>query len=278
MMSVSTHYFDGEGRAHMEMCIERAFEYLRSTGIRSVVMFTGSGEGPLYALQNFLCQEEYASIKVVAVTPPARREYLADLKDPQKGTVKAGILNEARKVILRNGNIPIISANLPFKPLQTPQPHYSPWNIVSEAFGILGGGVALCIQAILIACDAGEIDIGERVVALTADTAIVAWASRTETFLSPQSGLLLEHFICRPKTYPLSKPDHKFAPRMWQEAPIEAPAESAGAQPALPPASPANPSEQSTAPPAPPLPPQPQSSIPAPPAKTRSAKKQPKGS
>ena len=60
---------------------------------------------------------------------------------------------------------------------------------------------ALCVQSILIAADAGYIEVGERVIATTADTAIIALAARTETFISPTEGLIVEHVITRPSVF-----------------------------------------------------------------------------
>ena len=73
-----------------------------------------------------------------------------------------------------------------------------------------------------MACDAGEVDVGERVAALTADTSIVVLASRTETFLSEKNGLLVEHIICRPAKYNISKHQHVFVENLWSSQIIEA--------------------------------------------------------
>src|SRR5258708_17133674 len=66
-------------------------------------------------------------------------------------------------------------------------------NLVSEALGIFGGSMALCVQAITMACDAGEVEIGEHVIALTSDTAILAQASNTDRMLGE---LIFREILC----------------------------------------------------------------------------------
>jgi hypothetical protein len=95
----------------------------------------------------------------------------------------------------------------------------SEWCRVAEALEILGGGFPLCVQAILVACDAGLVGVGERVTAVTADTALSALAARTESFLSPTEGLVVEHIFCRPARYDISRPKHQYMDCLWGNKP-----------------------------------------------------------
>jgi hypothetical protein len=103
----------------------------------------------------------------------------------------------------------VTSAHLPFKEMYDGRERTSEWTRVSEAYGVLGGGFALCVQATLMACDAGLIEHGDEVVALTSDTAVAVRACRSESFLSPLDGLLVGHIICRPTRYTISKRIHE---------------------------------------------------------------------
>ena len=95
--------------------------------------------------------------------------------------------------------------------------------LVDRAFGVLGGGFSFCIQAVLMACDAGAVAAGERVAAMSADTSLVVLASQSESFLSSFTGLLVNHIICRPMLYDISKRFH-FATEhaLAQRAPVDA--------------------------------------------------------
>lgn len=198
-----TRYFDGEGRAYMEPCLRHTFRWCRDNGIRKVVIFTGSGDGPMFAARSLL--PDYENITAVAVTPPVGRLYVRDPNSEQKEFVRSGVSPRIHQFLQAFG-VPVVSAHLPFK--STMGDHANPLALVESAFGVLGGGFGLCVQAVLMACDAGRLEAGERVAAATADTAIVAVASRTETFLSPTEGLLVEQILCRPRRYTISKSQH----------------------------------------------------------------------
>ena len=65
-----TRYLHAEGRAFMRECITHAFERCGELAIRRVVLFTGTGEGALFALQELMSQPQYSQVELVAVTPP----------------------------------------------------------------------------------------------------------------------------------------------------------------------------------------------------------------
>lgn len=203
-----TTYFDVEGRASMEQCIQLAADWCVSKKIQTMVIFSGTGEGPHYAATKLLPQALYSGLRVVAVTPPYGRPFRIDPRDPQSPLVHSGI-KKAMRDDLAALQVDIVSAHMPFKERYDGNERTSEWTRVAESFGVLGGGFALCIQAILVACDAGFVQHGERVVALTADTAIEALACRTESFLSPLEGLLVGHVVCRPARYNISKRIHE---------------------------------------------------------------------
>lgn len=197
----------------MEECLATAVQRCSTLGVTKLVVFTGTGEGPMYALQALLPQAEYSGIEMVAVTPPVGRPYRRDPRDPASPIVQAGIAAEVRE-FLTGAGVPVVSAHLPFKPVGGRSSPSAEMTEVGEALSILGGGFALCVQAVLVACDAGEVEMGERVVAATADTAIVVIATRTEAFLSKRLGLLVEEIVCRPAVFDISKAGHAFVDRM----------------------------------------------------------------
>jgi len=211
---MKTTYLEGEGRRMLGACLAVAFEYAEREAVEKIVMFTATGEGPLLAAKEFL--PRYPSVLVVAVTPPVGRAYASP--DQPGQLVGAGIIGERRQFLTDLG-IPIVAAHLPFKEVYTghDSERRSEWSRVAEALSIFGGGLPLAVQAVLMATDAGELEPRERVIAMTADTAITVRASRTETFLSPFEGLLIEHIICRPMRFDISKPKHTlFRPAQQQ--------------------------------------------------------------
>jgi len=208
-----TMYLPGEGRVHMKQCITQAFARCRELSVKRLVLFTGTGEGVLYALQEMLPQPDYSEIEIVAVTPPIGRRYKLDPRDPSSPIVEAGIASEVRNFLVEAGVV-VISAHMPFKALGDPESPTSGMTMAGEVLSILGGGFPLCIQSALVACDAGAVSVGERVVVASADTAIVLLTTRTETFLSKNVGLLVEEFICRPAVFDISKREHAYVGMM----------------------------------------------------------------
>jgi hypothetical protein len=208
MTQHTTKYFDGEGRASMEACIQAAADWCVANEVETLVIFSGTGEGPHHAATKVLTQARYKSLRLVAVTPPYGRPYKLDPRDPDSPLVHSGIKKAMRDDLTALG-VEVASAHLPFKEMYDGKERTSEWTRVAESFGVLGGGFALCIQAVLVACDGGLVAHGERVVALTADTAIDVRACRTESFLSPIEGLLVGHVICRPIRYNISKRFHE---------------------------------------------------------------------
>jgi len=219
----TTYYFDGEGRAFMHECLAHAVGACAQARTDRLVVFTGTGEGPHYVARDLLTRPEYEHLRLVAVTPPFGRFYRVNPGDRESPMVRAGISPEMRHELEKLG-VDVVSAHLPFKEMYDGRELTSPWTRVAEAYGALGGGFALCIQAVLVACDAGSVLSGERVVVAAADTAFVVIASRSENFLSPVEGLLVEHIICRPSQYQISKQHHASLARMWGRKPVEQPA------------------------------------------------------
>jgi len=214
MTQEATNYFDGEGRNFMRECINRSVDWCVHAGLHKIVIFTGTGEGPHYAAKEILSQDKYSDLQIIAVTPPFGRAYRVNPADPNSPIIRAGI-NPGMRDALSALGISIVTAHLPFKDVHNGRERTSDWARVAEAYGVLGGGFALCVQALLVACDAGGVETGERVVVTAADTAFVAIASRTESFLSPTEGILVEHIICRPMRYLISKRAHHMLDHMW---------------------------------------------------------------
>jgi len=213
MTDYSTRYFATEGRDNMKECIHRALQWCAREGIRTAVMFTSTGDGAHYAATELLLQEPFSGLHLVAVTPPFGKPLLAKPGVVDSPVIRAGIHPALRDELAALG-VPVIAGHLPFNRMYDGEKMSSEWSRVVAAFGILGGGFAFCIQAVLMACDAGEVEVGERVVAVGADTAVVVIASRSESFLSPTDGLLVEHIICRPERYTISKRNHQHVARV----------------------------------------------------------------
>jgi hypothetical protein len=202
-----TYYLPGEGRAHMQACLSYAFARCAELGLTKLVVFTGTGEGALFALQELMPRPEYATIELVAVTPPVGRPYRLIPHDKSSPIVPAGLPTDLRDFLAGSG-VAVVSGHLPFKPIGGVDSPSASMTMMGEVLSILGGGFPLCVQAALMACDAGAIGVGERVIVASGDTAIRVVTTRTETFLSRSIGFVVEEFICRPSVMNISKSEN----------------------------------------------------------------------
>jgi hypothetical protein len=70
---------------------------------------------------------------------------------------------------------------------------------------LFGGGFAVCVQAVLQACDQGVIEQGEKVIAIAGDTAAVMTASTTRGFLSRESGFSINEILCKARKLTIAR-------------------------------------------------------------------------
>jgi hypothetical protein len=100
---------------------------------------------------------------------------------------------------MKERNIPLVRAHLPFDPIAPPFADRGvlaqDLSLVESALNIFGGSMSLCVQAVVLACDAGAISSGEHVIAMTSDTAILVQASSTARMLRE---LVIREILCKP--------------------------------------------------------------------------------
>lgn len=194
MTRLSTRLFDREGKQNLAETIRIVARASNEMGIDKILVFTSEGDG-IASLHKKL--KRFQSL--FAVTFP--HEMIAN--DPEKGPFFIGLASALRRNELRNIGVTIIQGTMPFGPLGDTQPE---WLMgLSMGLGILGGGLQLCVQAILMACDAGHLNATERCVVMSADTAVIARAGHSNNFFRKSSTLAIEHILCKPQFYQISR-------------------------------------------------------------------------
>jgi hypothetical protein len=195
----STEYFLQEGKENLTKCLEATFEAAVAHNISKVIIFTSAGKGVKMAIQDYCSQEKYSQIKVIAVTFPSQTKFTAG--DPAEHFIPSDMCD-----YLASQNVPIVRAHLPFDPIRS---HHEGHGILGQDFSLIGnalrifcGSMSLCVQAVLMASDAGHADLGEHVMAMTSDTSILARAAGTERFLTD---LIVREIICKPVLLTIGK-------------------------------------------------------------------------
>lgn len=198
--SAPTTYFLQEGRENLRECFKTAFHAAKTQNISKIVIFTASGDGVRLAIDEFLPQDEFKQIKLIAVTFPPGRFKNSD------GTDAVVDISAVDRQTFNKLDIPVIRAHLPFDSIESLYPHSeSPardLSLVGETLNWFCGSMSLCVQGILMACDAGVVSLGEHVIALTSDTAILAQATTTRRAFRE---LVIREVLCKPVVLSISR-------------------------------------------------------------------------
>lgn len=191
-------YFDHEGRQNLPQVINSVKVALtKRPELRSfkLVIFTASGEGPALAY-NRLRQFDP---KIIAVTfPPGfvatRTTDVGEIQIPAR-------ISDKLMRFFHGVGVTILTGRLPFDPIEGCDAATLQMKLVKDVLSVFGGGFSLCVQAVLQACDMGALEIGERVIAITGDSAAVITASTTAKFLSVDEGLSINEILCKPRNF-----------------------------------------------------------------------------
>lgn len=187
----STTYFWQEGKPNLHDCLRISFDAAKRHHVEKIVIFTGIGEGVRTACQDFLSQEQYAGIQIVAVTFPHGHKY--DISD-----------DDSRWIASQS--IPLVRAHLPFDPITAQYRNYGvlghDLSLLGNVLTIFGGSMSLCVQAVLMACDAGIIRKGENVISLTSDTSILVRSAPTSHLLTD---FIVREIFCKSVVMNISK-------------------------------------------------------------------------
>jgi hypothetical protein len=189
-----TLYFLQEGHDNLRECLGVSFHAALQQNVSRLVIFTARGEGVRLALEHFCTLPEYSHIKIVAVTFPAGMSFT----DKDKKPIDVRIADADLSFFQANG-VPVVRAHLPFDPIA---PFYKgrgelgqDLGTVAQVLNMFCGSMSLCVQAIAMACDAGHVDLGEHVISLTSDTAILAQATCTHRMIGE---MVIREILCKP--------------------------------------------------------------------------------
>ena len=94
----------------------------------------------------------------------------------------------------------MVQGTMPFQSVILPGTTDSKLAAVQATLRLLSEGMSLCVQATLMATDAGVVEEGEEVVAMAADTAIVACGAMSQWMFHPRHGFEIREVICKPRT------------------------------------------------------------------------------
>ncbi len=193
-------YFAEEGRNNLSECLRLSFDAALRYNLDRLLIFTGIGDGITQAIEEYLSQPSYAHIHIVGVT------FAQGFEVKSHGKSRAHVFSQKLKKDFADQGIPVVRAHLPFDPITT---QYQNNGVLAQDLGIVGnalnifcGSMSLCVQAVLLACDAGEVEIGEHVVVMTSDTSLIVRAAPTSRLLTD---LIIRQIVCKPAFLTIAK-------------------------------------------------------------------------
>jgi len=192
------YYFEYEGKENFGETIKIVNEFIKSSNVSNIIVFTVNGESALQAFQAITKD----GIHFVAVSYPPSKE----VEDDRGNVTRLGITDKKILAELKKANIQIAQGSMPFREiLLFPLPIQERTIAIKSTLKLFGGALDLCVEAALMACDQGYVDEGEKAVSVCGDTAIVATVSRSELMFSP-IGFEINEIICKPGNLNLSRP------------------------------------------------------------------------
>jgi len=193
MKKLSTEFFETEGKQNVSRTIRIVAKAARSLDIEKVIVFASSAHNVI-ALRKLLEEDRL----ILAVTFPAGMT-----AKPDEEAIYIGMASEEDRMALRQYGIPLLQGIMPLRALGE---NVSPIvDAMTRVLDLWGGGLGLCVQATLMACDAGYLAEGERCIVMSADTALIMRAGNAFRFLKPHSRAAVEHILCKPLVYQITR-------------------------------------------------------------------------
>jgi len=191
-------YFSGEGRENLTSVIKVVRNRLKKRpqlrGLK-LVIFTAYGEGPARA---YGMLEDYDP-KIIAVTCPP------DFTVKRGDQIYKPQIDPKLRKFFDGVGIKVLTGRLPFDKIEGMDGHNREMQLLRNALSLFGGGVVPCLQAVLQACDMGEVGIGEQVIAISGDWAVLMTASTTNAAFTRESGASINEIFCKPNTFDICR-------------------------------------------------------------------------
>ena len=191
----SVVYFDGEGRDYLQQTVDLVISRLQDGDIKHVAVFTAEGEGA-ELLSVALASDK--KIKIFAATFPPGQKIVKREPGGNKKDIETLVSMPEKINKLEADGVTVIAGGMPFQEIIVPGTNDFRIQTIIWTLGLISEGLHLGLQAVLMACDSGKLAVGEKVVAMSADTAVVVQSSTSRLMFHPREGIRIHEVLCKP--------------------------------------------------------------------------------
>lgn len=193
------YYFSAQGKVNLEKTVELVARRALNLHLNHIVVFAGDGRGVFLLHEVLQRKRRRLRPQIVAVTFPYKTTFVTRSQDGTTIEFTPPTSDQATKGRLDELGITLVRGALPLWEIVLPGTTDDKVRAIEASLSLFSGGMSLCVQGILMACDAGCIEPGEEVIGMAADTAIVASAAQTRWLFHPTKGLEVKEIICMPR-------------------------------------------------------------------------------
>ncbi len=184
-------YFSRTGKEFSRKTLEIAKEEAKKRGINQIVLASTTGETALLAKEIF----KDTGIKIVVVT------HSTGFREPGAQEFK----EDVKKELESSNNIKVFTGTMIFRGIGRAIKNgigFSPDEVVSATLRMFGQGTKVCCEIVVMAADAGLINMGEDVIAIAgtakgADTALVIKPVHSHNFFD----MKVKEVLAKPKQF-----------------------------------------------------------------------------
>lgn len=196
--SASITYFNEEGRENLVevlRVIQRRLKKHPHMRELKLIIFTAYGEGPARAYN--MLQEFEPRIIAVTCPPGFSVKRGEDTYNPE--------ISPKLRQFFDGVGIQVLTGRLPFDSMDGMDGHNREMQLLRNSLSIFGGGIVPCLQAVLQACDMGAVEIGEQVIAMSGDWAVLITASTTANAFTREKGVAVNEILCKPSKFDICR-------------------------------------------------------------------------
>lgn len=193
MNTESISYFESVGNKNFPEVVSVICNYLQNNSdIKNIAVFAANMKSVLLLHEKL---KEYNVSITVATYGYGREFYKASENEDEPEVIIPEVTKrEAKKQILELG-MNYVQGGLPFEPIRSCTGDNSLEMIVS-AFDLISKGLSQCISASIMAKENGYIEDGEKMIAISGDTAIVVTPSLRRDLFDDK--FKIHKILCKP--------------------------------------------------------------------------------